>query len=133
MPQDPTALKAMMEDLIAKELTRLARSADLVVFALYDPEAPDEPRDYQLVERPEDGAPIALDVAFDYEGVGVWYICRRHGETFTVRHIMAHIENGRFASGQVGWFEGYWDEFPQYVAQDGWVRSAVLKAPANAL
>lgn len=133
MQQDPTALKAMMEDLIAKELTRLARSADLVVFALYDPEAPDEPRDYQLVERPEDGAPITLDVAFDYEGVGVWYLCFRDGETFSARKVLLQMRGGRYVHGQVGWFEGYWDEFPQYVAQDGWVRSAVLKAPANAL
>lgn len=133
MPQDPTALKAMMEDLIAKELTRLARSADLVVFALYDPEAPDEPRDYHLVERPENGAPIALDVAFDYEGVGVWYLCFRDGETFSARKVLLQMRGGRYVHGQVGWFEGFWDEFPQYVAQDGWVRSAVLKAPANAL
>ncbi|MEQ8604544.1 MAG: hypothetical protein RIB45_14610 [Marivibrio sp.] len=133
MPQDPTALKAMMEDLIAKELARLARSADLVVFALYDPESPDEPQDYQLAERPADGSAIALDVAFDFEGVGVWYLCFRDGETFSARKVLLQMRAGRYVHGQVGWFEGYWDEFPQYVAQDGWVRSAVLKAPANAL
>jgi len=133
MPQDPTALRAMMEDLIAKELARLARSADLVVFALYDPDAPDEPQDYQLVERPADGSGIALDVAFDFEGVGVWYLCFREGETFSARKVLLQMRGGRYVHGQVGWFEGFWDEFPQYVAQDGWVRSAVLKAPANAL
>jgi hypothetical protein len=130
--QDAKTLKAMMEDMIAKELVRLARGADLVVFALYDSDQPEEPIDYQLIERPEDGGPITLDVGFDFEGVGVWYLCYREDETFTARKVLLQMRGGRYLRGQVGWFEGYWDEFPQYVAQDSWVRAAVLKAPANA-
>lgn len=129
---DAHHLKAMMEDMIAKELTRLARSADLVVFALYDPQDPEEPRDYQLLDREEVGGPIDLDIGFDFEGVGVWYLCYRDGETFAARKVLLQMRGGRYVRGQVGWFEGYWEEFPQYVAQDSWVRAAVLKAPANA-
>ena len=125
-------LKAVMEDMIAKELSRLASGADLVVFALYDPADPSEPRDYRLIERGADGAPIALDVGFDFEGVGVWYICYRAGETFRARKVLLQMHGGRYVHGQVGHFEGYWEDFPRYVAEDGWLRSAVLKRPANA-
>lgn len=125
-------LKSVMEDMIAKELVRLASGADLVVFALYDPDDPSEPLDYQLIERGEDGAPITLDVTFDFEGVGVWYLCYRDGETFAARKVLLQMRGGRYVHGQVGRFDGYWDEFPRYVAEDRWVRSAVLKQPANA-
>jgi len=131
--QDAQSLKTMMEDMIAKELVRLAHSADLVVFALYDPQDPEEPRDYQVAERPADGSAIRLDVSFGFEGVGVWYLCYREGETFTARKVLLQMRAQRYVRGQVGWFEGFWEEFPQYVAQDSWVRAAVLKAPANAL
>ena len=129
---DARHLRTMMEGMIAKELSRLAGSADLVVFALYDPDDPEEPSAYELLDRDEVGGPIKLDVGFDFEGVGVWYLCYRDGETFAARKVLLQMRGGRYVHGQVGWFEGYWDEFPQYVAQDSWVRAAVLKTPANA-
>lgn len=130
--QSASDLKSVMEEMIAKELSRLAETADLVVFALYDPDDPEEPRDYRLAECEEEGEPIALDVDFDFEGVGVWYLCFRDGETFVARKVLLQMREGRYVHGQVGRFEGYWDEFPRYVAEDQWVRSAVLKRPANA-
>ena len=122
-------LKAAMEDLLARELCRRAAEADLVVFTLYDPTNPEDPVDYQLVDAEE--GDIDLDVAFDFEGVGVWYLCYRDGEVFRARKILIQIRDGRFVHGQIGEFDGYWDEFPQYVAEDRWVRSAMLRGPAN--
>ncbi len=126
-------LKLEMEDLIAAEIRRLISQADVYIFALYDPaDMSDGLRDYQLVQRdPDTGRGIAANVSFDFEGVGVWYICRRTGDTFTVRHIMARIVNGRFVDGQVGTFEGFWDEFPRYITEDRWVKSFCAKPSAN--
>ena len=116
-------LKGTMEELIATEIRRLVAQADVYVFALYDPRACDSgPVDFRCYQRERDTDRIAVDVRFDFEGVGVWYICRRHGATFTVRHIMAHIRNGKFQTGKVASFEGYWDEFPDFVAEDRWTR-----------
>lgn len=120
-----------MEDLIRGEIRRLASSADVCVFALYDPEdLTAGPIDFQCFDRETDGY-IDLEADFDFEGVGVWYIARRKGETFSVRKVLVRLENGRFTSGQVGTFEGFWDEFPQYVAEDKWVQSALIRNPAN--
>jgi hypothetical protein len=126
-------LKLEMEDLIAAEIQRLISQADVYIFALHDPSSPaDGLRDYQLVQRdPDTNQNIVADVSFDFEGVGVWYICRRDSDTFTVRHIMARIANGRFVDGQVGTFEGYWDEFPRFITEDKWVKSFCAKPTAN--
>ena len=110
-----------MQDLIAGEIHRLVQNADIYVFALYNPAEPE-------------GEPLGTienDVSFDYEGVGIWYICTRSGETFTVRKILVRMRNGHFIDGQVGTFEGYWDEFPKYVSEDKWVRSLQSPPPAN--
>lgn len=125
------ALKAVMEDLIARELTRRAAEADLVVFTLYDPADAEEPLDYQLFDRDEMGHQIGLDVDFRYEGIGVWYLCRREGETFTAKKVLLQISAGRFVHGQIGDFDGYWEDFPHYVAEDRWVAAACAKHAAN--
>lgn len=130
LSDDPGEMKAVMAELIARELHRLAGMADLVVYTLYDPGQPDDPLDYQLFDREEVGT-IDLDVAFGFEGVALWYICRRDGEAFSAKKILIQIRDGRFVHGQVGDFDGFWDEFPQYVAEDRWVRSAVLQGGAN--
>lgn len=129
--QDPNEMKAVMAGLIVKELKRLAEDADVVVSTLYDPQDPNDPLDYALMDRAEIGGAIALDVAFDFEGVALWYICRREGDAFQAKKILIQIRNGRFMHGQVGEFNGFWDEFPQYVAEDKWVHSAVLRGGAN--
>src|SRR3546814_1419362 len=68
-----------------------------------------------------------MPVDFDFEGIGVWYICHRNGDTFHLRHILVEISGGRFRRGQVNQFEGYWDEFPQFVAEDRWVKALLTQ------
>ena len=60
---------------------------------------------------------------FNFEGIGVWYICDRYDETYQLRHILVQIKNGRFVKGQVEQFQGYWDEFPQFIAEDRWIKA----------
>tara|TARA_Y100000588_G_C13928705_1_gene784790 strand:- start:92 stop:514 length:423 start_codon:yes stop_codon:yes gene_type:complete len=127
---ETSALKFAMEGLIATEIRRLVTQADVYVFALYDPRSSDSgPVDFKCYQRERAVDRITVDVRFDFEGVGVWYICRRQGDTFTVRHIMAHISGGKFQSGKVASFEGYWDEFPNFVAEDRWARSYCRRLP----
>lgn len=128
---DPEELKELMAGLIAQEIQRLAGDADLVVHTLYDPQAPDDPLDYDLVERGTGDAPLSIGVDFDFEGAALWYFCERDGDAFRAKKILIQIRDGRFVQGQVGDFEGFWDEFPQYIAEDRWVRSAILKQGAN--
>ena len=125
------ALKSVMEDLIAKELTRRASEADLVVFTLHDPADAEEPLYYRLFDREASDGEIQLEVDFGYEGIGVWYLCRREGETFTAKKVLLQIASGRFVNGQIGDFEGFWDDFPHYVAEDRWVAAACARHAAN--
>lgn len=126
-------LKFVMENLIATEIRRLVAQADVYVFALYDPRATEiGPIDFRCYQRENKSDKITIDVKFDFDGVGVWYICRRFGETFKVRHILAHIENGRFKSGKVAGFEGYWSEFPNFVAEDRWIQDYCRKSLMSA-
>ncbi len=113
-----------MEELIATEIQRLVAQADVYVFALYEPGLLDSgPVDFKCYQRERGANRITIDVRFDFEGVEIWYICRRRGDTFTVRHIMAHVSSGKFQYGKVASFEGFWDEFPNFVAEDRWARS----------
>jgi len=116
-------LKAMMEDLVVAEIRRLTEQSDIFVFALYDPEEPDAgPAHFFVHDAMKDG-PIDYEPALDFEGIGVWYICNRRGETFHVRHILIKVEDGRFVHAQVGDFEGFWEDWPAYVAEDRWVKA----------
>ena len=129
MLEKTTHLKFSMEELIATEIRRLVAQADVYVFTLYDPtNSASGPTDFRCYQREPGIDRIVINVQFDFEGVGVWYICRRHGDTFKVRHILAHIKNGQFRTGQVASFEGYWDEFPNFVAEDHWARNYCRKA-----
>lgn len=125
-----SALKFAMEELIATEIRRLVAQADVYVFALYDPRNTDGgPIDFKCYQRDPGAGRIVVDVQFDFEGLGVWYICRRQKDAFTVRHIMAHISGGKFQSGKVASFEGFWDEFPDFVAEDRWARNYCRRLP----
>lgn len=124
-------LRAVMEQMIEKEVRRLAAEADICIFAVYDPARGDAgPVEFNTYDRRELGA-IDLDVRLDFEGVGVWYIVYRDGEVFRSKKVLLKIEDGRFVHGQVGNFEGYWEEFPQYVAEDRWVQAVLSKGTAN--
>ena len=118
--------KAAMESLVAGEINRLIRHADVCVYALYHPlDLDGGPLDYRHWKR-EDTAtgPEAIPVKFDYDGIGVWYICKRTGpETFHMKHIAVEVSSGRFVRTQVDAFDGYWDEFPELVAEDRWLKS----------
>mgnify|MGYP001208791953 CR=1 FL=1 len=82
-------LKFVMEALIATEIRRLVAQADVYVFALYDPrDSESGPVDFRCYQREKATDRIAIDVEFEFEGVGVWYICRRQRDTFKVRHIL---------------------------------------------
>ena len=125
-----SALKFAMEELIATEIRRLDAQADVYVFALYEPGLSDSgPVDFKFYQRERGANRITIDVRFDFEGVEIWYICRRQGDTFTVRHIMAHISSGKFQKGKVASFEDFWDEFPKFVAEDRWARSYSRRLP----
>lgn len=128
MLENAKNLKFAMEELIATEIRRLVAQADVYVFALYDPrDSESGPVDFRCYQRETETGRIIVDVRFDFEGVGVWYICRRNGDTFKVRHILAHIRDGKFQTGKVASFEGYWDEFPNFVAEDRWTRNYCRK------
>ncbi len=102
MFKNVTNLKFAMEELIATEIRRLVAQADVYVFALYDPRDSDSgPVDFRCYQREKAKDRIVVDVRFDFEGVGVWYICRRLDDTFKVRHILAHIKDGKFRTGKV--------------------------------
>jgi len=132
MLQHVADLKHTMEDLIATEIRRLVAQSDVYVFALYDPKDPTNgPVDFRCYQRDEATKRIAVDISFEFEGIGVWYICRRDGDAFNLRHIMVHLQDGVFLNGRVGRFEGFWDEFPRFVAEDRWVKAFCAKKTAN--
>ena len=120
-----------MEQLIEVQIRRLASEADICVFARYDPEGSGKgPEEFSCYDKRQCGR-IDLDVNFEYEGIGVWYIAYRDGEIFRSRKILMKIKDGRFYHGQVGDFEGFWEEFPQYVAEDHWVQAQLSRPIAN--
>src|SRR3546814_2669715 len=96
MLQDSLETKAVMEALIATEIRRLIAKADVCVFALYDPAGPaDGPLDYRCDQRCPRRGTLDVAVDFDFEGIGVWYICTRRGDTFRLRHILVEIDGDR--------------------------------------
>ena len=121
MKTDARELKRVMEDMIVEELVRLRKEADICVFALYDPLAKnDDPIDFYCVNRDSE-TDHPPPVSLNFDGIGVWYFAFRKGDTFRARKILLQVRNRRFVSSQVGDFDGYWDDFPNYVAEDRWV------------
>lgn len=117
-----------MEDLIAAEIYRLAVEADVAVFVRYaDDTLRAGPTDFTILRKEDspDGR-IDLRVSFDFTGIGIWFLCRRRGETFHMRHIVVEIDPaGRFVRGRVGEQEGYWEDFPAYITDDRLVGTVV--------
>lgn len=132
MTMETDRLKLVMEQKIEAELIRLSNQADVCVFALYDPLLPDgEPIDFYCVDRRDETA-VRPPLSLNFDGVGVWYFAFRRGETFTVRKVLLRISNHRFIDAQLGDFEGFWEDFPQYVAEDRWVQAFIRRnGPAN--
>ena len=73
-----SALNFTLGELIATEIRRLVAQADVYVFALYEPGLSDSgPVDFKCYQRERGTNRITIDVRFDFEGVEIWYICRR--------------------------------------------------------
>ena len=97
---DVHELKVVMEQMIVAEIRRLSAEADACVFALYDPKRRQAgPVDFDCQDRKHSDGPLQPRIDFDFEGVGVWYIAFRDGETFRVRKVLLQIEDGRFKHG----------------------------------
>ena len=117
-----------LKDSLSSEIKRLARNADVCVFSVYDTVSADrDPIIFEQYEQAKLKSTEGVPVNLDFNGIGVWYICYRHGETFTVRHILLKIENGRFVHQQTGVFEGFWEDWPKYVVEDKWVKSNLVR------
>ena len=53
-----------------------------------------------------------LPISLDFQGLGIWFLCQRTGETFHMRHVIVEIdEQGKFSRGHVGEQEGYSGRF----------------------
>ena len=116
--------KCSLEALITNEIRHLTTNADACIFAIYDARRPiDGPVDFETYTCTEKQPTLNVNIHFDFEGIGVWYICNRYGEVYQLRHILVQIHNGRFVKGKLEHFQGYWDEFPQFVADDPWVKA----------
>ena len=110
----------MMEVLISKEIQRLAEAADVTVFVRYaDSTLKGGPLDFVLVDKEFPDSDAELPIQFDFQGLGIWFLCQRTGETFHMRHVIVEIdEQGKFSRGHVGEQEGYWEDFPVYISDE---------------
>ena len=110
----------MMEVLITREIQRLAEAADVTVFVRYaDSTLKGGPLDFVLVDKELPDSDTELPISFDFQGLGIWFLCQRTGETFHIRHVIVEIdEQGKFPRGHVGEQEGYWEDFPVYISDE---------------
>ncbi len=110
----------MMEVLITKEIQRLASNADVLVFVKYaDSSLKGGPLSFVLVDKEIPDSDDEFPVNFNFQGLGIWFLCKRSGETFHMRHVIVEIdENGKFSRGLVGEQEGYWEDFPVYISDE---------------
>ena len=111
---------SMMEVLITKEIQRLANDADVLVFVRYaDSSLKGGPLDFVLIDKEVPDGDEEFPVNFDFQGLGIWFLCIREGETFHMRHVIVEIDgNGRFLRSLVGEQEGYWEDFPVYISDE---------------
>ena len=110
----------MMEVLITREIQRLAEAADVTVFVRYaDSTLKGGPLDFVLVDKESPDSDTELPISLDFQGLGIWFLCQRTGETFHMRHVIVEIdEQGKFSRGHVGEQEGYWEDFPVYISDE---------------
>ena len=110
----------VMEVLITREIQRLAEAADVTVFVRYaDSTLKGGPLDFVLVDKELPDSDTELPISFDFQGLGIWFLCQRTGETFHMRHVIVEIdEQGKFSRGHVGEQEGYWEDFPVYISDE---------------
>ena len=127
--KDP--LQSTMEEMISREIQRLINQADACIFVLYDPDDKDmDPRDYLCIEK-KNNETISYKASLDFEGVGVWYLIFRIKDKFSAKKILIRKKDGLMVHGQMGNFEGYWQDFPRYVVEDRWVQSYLMNEAVN--
>ena len=109
-----------MEEMILREVRRLADAADVTAFVRYaDATLKGGPLDFVLVDPELPDCDTSIPISFEFQGLAIWFMCRRYGETFHMRHVIVEIdEDGRFSRGQVGEQEGYWEDFPTYLSDE---------------
>jgi len=110
----------MMEVLITKEIQRLANDADVTVFVRYaDSSLKGGPLNFVLVDKEMPDGDEEIPINFDFQGLGIWFLCKRQSETFHMRHVIVEIDkDGKFSRGLVGEQEGYWEDFPVYISDE---------------
>ena len=121
----------LMEQMILREIERLAVSADVTAFIRYaDCTLKGGPLEFVLIDPELPESPPELPVSFEFRGLGIWFLCQRSGETFHMRHVIVEIDDaGRFSCGQVGEQEGYWEDFPIYLSDER-LLSSIIHAQA---
>lgn len=121
--QDSTEdLKPLLEELISREIYRLATDSEVYAAAVYDPGAPlAQPKHFECLHRAQYGAMDSIRVHFDFEGIGVWYAIRKDGPEFEMRHILLEIENGRCVHSRAETIRGVWRDWSDIVSADPWV------------
>ncbi len=132
MSDDTTNYKDHLKGRLAQEIRNLARHADVMVYSVYDTSKPEDgPVVFDQYERRQLMNPDDINIDMDFDGIGVWYICYRQGDTFTVRHILLRKERGRFIHQQTSTFEGFWEDWPRYVAEDKLVQNILVRSNAS--
>ncbi|MEM7070917.1 MAG: hypothetical protein AAF403_04075 [Pseudomonadota bacterium] len=115
---------------ISAILRKAIAACDICVFALYDPKTSmTDPVHHVIAQSLNDRLHIPANLGFS--GIGVWYIVQRKGMFFKAQKILIHLAYGEFIDGQVGSFEGYWNEFSSYVTEDKWVQNILLRGASN--
>lgn len=105
---------------------KLIRQSDYCVFTQYDPIISlQEPISFTCINRYEHDM-RQLQVDFDFNGIGVWYIAWRKDDVFCARKLLVEMKDGCFMRGMVGDFEGFWDDFAHYVTEDKWIERTLL-------
>ena len=127
MKVDQLNTRDLMEELILREIRRLLAAADVTAFVRYrDATLNGGPLDFVHVDPEMPSSDQKMPISFEFQGLGIWFMCRRYGETFYMRHVIVEIdENGRFARGQVGEQEGYWEDFPIYLSDERLLSSII--------
>ena len=116
---------------ISAVLKQLILKSDMTIFFLYDMAngADGDPVQTLMGDKSMgfDGVPNQ----FNFDGIGVWYLVERNKDVYKAVKILTYIEEGQFINGQVGDFEGYWEEFSHYIEEDKWVAHMINKEIAN--
>ena len=117
---DQLDTRELMEKLILREIRRLVAAADVTAYVRYgDATLKGGPLDFVRVDPEMPNSDREVPISFEFQGLGIWFMCRRYGETFHMRHVVVEIDqNGRFSRGQVGEQEGYWEDFPTYLSDE---------------